>query len=138
MYLDKELFVWTKDRDEPKFKIKGYESETLKGLSFVGISWRKANQIHSWFVKNVQDGEDNCREYGVSVDQLKELYDSVCKVLANHDLSEELLPTRDGFFFGGTDYDEYYYKDLEFTKTELEKLFAADKDNFDYSYRSSW
>ena len=22
--------------------------------------WRKANQIHNWFVENVQDGEDDC------------------------------------------------------------------------------
>lgn len=24
--------------------------------------WRKANQIHDWFVKNVQDGIDECQE----------------------------------------------------------------------------
>ena len=22
--------------------------------------WRKANQIHNWFVENIQDGEDDC------------------------------------------------------------------------------
>ena len=35
--------------------------------------WRKANQIHNWFVNNVQDGEDDCDIYEVTKDQLKEL-----------------------------------------------------------------
>ncbi len=35
--------------------------------------WRKANHIHKWFVDNVQDGEDDCREYYVSIKQLHEL-----------------------------------------------------------------
>jgi len=35
--------------------------------------WRKANQIHNWFVDNVQGGDDDCREYGVSIEHLKEL-----------------------------------------------------------------
>ena len=40
--------------------------------------WRKANAIHKWFVDNVQGGEDDCREYPVSNDQLIELRDT-CK-----------------------------------------------------------
>ena len=28
--------------------------------------WRKSNQIHKWFVDNVQGGEDNCGDYYVS------------------------------------------------------------------------
>lgn len=43
--------------------------------------WRKANQIHSWFVKNVQDGEDNCQEAYVSKEQLEELK-SLCEKLS--------------------------------------------------------
>lgn len=35
--------------------------------------WRKANQIHHWFVENVQEGGDDCGEYVVSRDQLKSL-----------------------------------------------------------------
>lgn len=40
--------------------------------------WRKANAIHKWFVDNVQDGVDDCKEYWVSIEQLKELL-SLCK-----------------------------------------------------------
>ena len=34
--------------------------------------WRKANQIHKWFVDNVQDGVDDCGEYKVTKEQLIE------------------------------------------------------------------
>ena len=35
--------------------------------------WRKANQIHGWFVKNVQDEEDDCGYYEVSKEDLEGL-----------------------------------------------------------------
>lgn len=37
------------------------------------------------------------------------------KVLCNHDLANELLPTADGFFFGGTEYGASYLNQLQFT-----------------------
>jgi hypothetical protein len=42
--------------------------------------WRKANQIHNWFVENVQDGNDDCKDYYVSRKQLEELRDT-CKAV---------------------------------------------------------
>lgn len=58
-------------------------------------------------------------------------------------VAEELLPTTSGFFFGGTDYDNYYFEDLKRTKEELEKLFKLieEKDeykNLEFYYHSSW
>ena len=40
--------------------------------------WRKANQIHNWFVENCQDGIDNCEEHYVPTEKLQELLD-ICK-----------------------------------------------------------
>ena len=42
-----------------------------------------------------------------------DIIDCCKRVLENHDLAEELLPTREGFFFGSTEYDEYYFNDVE-------------------------
>ena len=42
--------------------------------------WRKANQIHKWFVDNCQKGVDDCRDSYVGHDQLKELLDICVKV----------------------------------------------------------
>lgn len=101
--------------------------------------WRKCNQIHNWFVKNVQNGVDDCRETYVSKEDLIDLYNVVCEVLNDHSKAEELLPTGSGFFFGSTDYDEYYFGDLEVTKEELEKILAKDNiDEYSFYYRSSW
>ena len=32
--------------------------------------WRKANHIHRWFVLNVQNNEDDCKEHDVTLEQL--------------------------------------------------------------------
>lgn len=40
--------------------------------------WRKANQIHAWFVENVQGGDDDCADYCVSWERLEELL-KVCE-----------------------------------------------------------
>jgi hypothetical protein len=98
--------------------------------------WRKANHIHSWFVNNIQDGYDDCKEYEIDKSDLKKLLDVVNNVINDHSLAEELLPTASGFFFGNTDYDEYYFKSLEYTKDILEKALAC--EDSDFYYHSSW
>ena len=43
--------------------------------------WRKANQIHNWFVENIQDGEDDCDYHReVTKEDLKELLDICYKI----------------------------------------------------------
>lgn len=99
--------------------------------------WRKANQIHNWFVENVQEGNDDCKDYYVSIEQLGELAELCEKVLKDPTLSAELLPTQSGFFYGGTDYDEYYFQDLEETLKIL-KPILSDENTDSYYYTSSW
>lgn len=50
--------------------------------------WRKANQIHKWFVDNCQDGVDDCRQAYVSLNQLKELL-SLCKQIKEKAILKE-------------------------------------------------
>lgn len=96
--------------------------------------WRKANHIHNWFVNNCQGGVDNCQEAYVEHDKIDEIV-SLCKrVLVNHKLAHELLPTTSGFFFGGTEYDEYYFQSLQDTIDMLGNLDY----NSDYYYEASW
>ena len=99
--------------------------------------WRKANQIHSWFVREVQNGNDNCGEYYVSQEQLRELLDLVKRTLAER--NPTLLSPQGGFFFGGTDIDEWYWRGLENTKADLERVFALPQlSDLSFSYSSSW
>lgn len=119
------------------------------------IYWRKANAIHSWFVTHVQNGNDDCAPYPLYEDKLIELRD-VCKSIIEEEkehgrdraieLGKELLPTSDGFFFGDTSYDDYYFDTVEETYDEIVRIIKTDEvapgkgyytDIF-YEYRSSW
>lgn len=83
------------------------------------LYWRKANAIHRWFVEHVQDGNDDCDTYEVTVEQLQELRDLCQKVTDDHALAPSLLPTTGGFFFGSTDYDDWYFDDVSWTAKQL-------------------
>lgn len=62
------------------------------------------------------------------------------EIMENAKLAHELLPTQEGFFFGGTDYDQYYIDDLKHTKEILEVCLAEDKNGGcgTFYYGSSW
>ena len=116
----------------------GFVYETLfKEVAY----WRKANQIHNWFVENLQDGIDECQLTFVDEDSLRELLE-LCKNVSEKrsiEFSKENLPTTSGFFFGDVDYDEYYYSDVELTITKLEEILeATDFDKEVIFYQSSW
>ena len=99
--------------------------------------WRKSNQIHNWFVNNVQKGVDDCGEYYVSKDKLTELREACRKALFNKD-PQELMPV-EGFFFGGTDIDQYYWDDVKATIKKLDKVINhKDFEELSFYYQSSW
>ena len=145
MYLYKKTYVWDDENYEVTVKRNGeihksINPEKIKYIVEEVMYWRKANQIHEWFVNNVQNGNDDCASYHVSVEQLENLKTLCDKVLAekNQVVAEELLPTAEGFFFGSTDYDEYYYSDLEETSKALESILAHYNGNGSFVYESSW
>jgi hypothetical protein len=122
-----------------KDKILKFNPKSISEIIEQVMYWRKANQIHAWFVKNVQNGVDECQRSYVSFEKLKELYDVVCKALDTKDAS--ILPPQSGFFFGSTDVDDYYWQDLEDTKQILEKIIKEDSETpegYSYYYQSSW
>lgn len=113
------------------------DDSPVKEVSIEVGYWRKANHIHDWFVKNVQGGEDECRPHYVSRDHLVELKSLCEKVLADNSQAPALLPTASGFFFGGTDYDEYYFDDCRDTIKIIDSALEL-PDSWDFEYRSSW
>lgn len=113
------------------------DTSPVSEVSIQAVYWRKANAIHKWFVDNVQGGEDDCDNYGVSRDQLEELRTLCGSVIEDHALASTLLPSASGFFFGSTDYDEHYFKDIEYTHKELTKVLALPR-SWEFEYHSSW
>lgn len=127
--------------------------------------WRKFNALHNWIVQNIQDGEDNCQESYIPDEKMEELIETLRKVKSVLETSkttttkvkvgwangeekfadivtytalelEELLPSASGFFFGGTEYDEYYKEEVERTLTLLEEL--TQEEGGDFYYQASW
>lgn len=136
--------------DEPKFTsvieatdmAQFLEPEDSVGL-YVEVPvmyWRKANAIHKWFVDERADGVDNCQPIPVNVSHLEELLGLCDKALANRENAHKYLPTTEGFFFGGIEYDEWYFDGLEYTQRRLRELIPMmERSGNDWAvYQASW
>lgn len=150
MYLTRKTYVknWDHLAPDERFDITvsgpapWIKSARISHIEEEVMYWRKVNAIHRWFVNHVQDGEDDCREYCVSDEQLQELRDSIQTVLKarTKEAAELVLPTQGGFFFGPTEYGDYYWAELERTAQALTALLAevpANDFRSSYYYRSS-
>lgn len=101
--------------------------------------WRKANAIHAWFVREVQDNVDDCGKYPVSREQLEALLSTVSLVIENPELASKVLPPQAGFFFGPTEYDDWYWNSLKHTKEALSRTLSEPETMWkEYYYHSSW
>lgn len=179
MYLSRTLRLrgyGDADTLTPALKAAGYAGPVADGANFGHIRfyvayWRKANAIHKWFVDNVQGGRDDCGEYYVTCDKLRELL-ALCekvldvaivsegqpvqsgtiyrpgkdpepqftegRALLNGEEVHALLPTQGGFFFGSTDYDEWYIRDVESTVEQIRTILADPECPIGFEYSSSW
>jgi hypothetical protein len=97
--------------------------------------WRKAWAIHKWFVREIQSGEDDCKDYYVGRDTLIELRNLCQQALDNPEDATSLLPDE---YFGDGDTEWHTYQ-LTHTITQLDKVLNNSKfDGWDFQYSSSW
>ena len=151
MYLTKRTYVknWNHKNDKHSVSVKlngkkrkDIQPERVSEIVEDVMYWRKANHIHNWFVSNCQGGVDECQEARVSLDQLKELSELCKKVVDKKDPS--LMETVQGFFFGSTDYDQYYYDMCTETHEVIENIVKEMEDepkdvySATFYYQSSW
>ena len=118
-------------------------------IEYTAVYWRKANQIHGWFVNTLADGVDECQEMYVSRDALvllhntcKELLDAKAEGKDNVDeLAMELLPPMGGFFFGTYEIDKWYWGDIQHTYDSLTELLDEIPEGswkHHVTYQASW
>lgn len=153
MYLTKETYIGAKyEHRKVKGKIEiAIDSEIMpielnrvESITEQVGCWRKANQIHAWFVENVQAGIDECQTAPVSKDHLIELLGLCQRVKDEHSLAGELLPPQSGFFFGTTELGEWYWQDIDDTISILSPILAGwpnrDSKNYppEFYYHASW
>jgi hypothetical protein len=116
------LDMWLYDKDENEI-----------------MYWRKANQIRGWLAdRGIINDDDNCVDRLVKLRDLKELVNDCKKILENHSLAESLMPCSSGFFYGGYDYDEYYYLQLQQTVDKLDPIIQSAGEHDHYIYSDWW
>lgn len=161
-------FVELYNKQEGNFEQLRGSLKQLNKISLELAYWRKANAIHRWFVFRVGDGDNDtdievsylqlrrlynlCKKVlneSILVDGLVsngkifkdgEMYEQkiVGKIIKNPEIAKELLPTQEGFFFGSTEYDEWYLQTLQDTMNQLEPILEEYSEDDWFTYNSSW
>lgn len=92
--------------------------------------FRKVNFLVAFFEKK---GMDVNNQIPILFDKetAEELLNLCNQVLKDHSKAEELLPTMDGFFFGNTEYDKYYFNDVRVVKRWIENTLLPEFNNLD-------
>jgi hypothetical protein len=101
--------------------------EKLKELLGLCYKVRKVAKIEKGLVQNGSRSTDTGWEPIMEEGEL----------ITNPEEVAAILPTASGFFFGSTDYDQYYMFDIYNTITILEKVLE-DKTSGEYYYSASW
>lgn len=167
MYLDAEVYAskFTAKRlaldldtlTEKHFGLKRDPEGSLLQQATLSVRvgyWRKANAIHGWFVRECQEGKDECQRTLVPSEKLAVLHQLCVKAsdaLTRGDKDEvlRLLPPVPGFFFGSTDIDDWYKGDLDRTIEIINGALAArdkflreqgadDRGEVEFYYHASW
>ncbi len=143
MYAYRRLYTrkWNHEKADEQYAVTvtcggkpvaGIDQDRISSVNEEVMYWRKANHIHGWFVDNVQNGFDECKEAIVPMEQLIELRDICSRVLdaskvvngeiVDARVAHELLPRREGFFFGSMSYDEQYIDDVKRTRDWIHRM----------------
>lgn len=159
---DKLISVFKNPETGEPVDVSGYADYSFNEWLY----WRKFNALHHWFVYHYDGEEDDCEPHSVSVGDMFNLMDILEEVMSykkylepipgidnNEDgywkeIRDEnvcehldnLLPTQSGFFFGSTDYDNWYFDNAERTLNALKEVEDDMKSGEieKFIYRASW
>jgi len=141
MYLEGRKHLYTEDNDPLQdllMKMYGLKYKP-SSVSYELGYWRKFNALHALFQRKLTEQSDKEEECGsdtwVSDETFNDIVNILKEISKDHNKAEELMPPSEGFFFGSTEYDDYYYEQLEKTITLFEKII---KEGHDLYYSASW
>lgn len=101
-------------------------------IEFKVVYWRKAWQIHDFFIDHTSDPEDGT-SFFIERELIMDLYDKVCTILKEPERALEIIPD--------TCADDWYFSQIKNTKVSLEKLFNSEfwiDDFYEFYYEASW
>ena len=125
--------------------IQFFDAQRCEGSPHVYVEicvayWRKANAVHKWFIDNCANGIDDCSPVRVTREQLVKLRDLAMQAVREPAMAGDVLPTQAGFFFGSTEYDEWYMEDMKNTVSQLDDILRSTPEDswVDFIYHPSW
>jgi hypothetical protein len=121
----KENNINVNDIDQVCNALKGREED---------LYFRKVNFLYKYFEDSLENELCLCTKT-----EIKDIIDRCTEVLNknNEATSKELLPTTNGFCFGSTKYDKWYYYDVNIVKESLENIYQH-LDDEDYIFWEFW
>jgi hypothetical protein len=98
---------------------------------------RKENHIQCYMEGEVGEVE-NCAYLPLEREHIERLVERLTKVRDDHSQAGVLLPTQAGFFFGNTDFDEWYFSDVESELKEFTEILEHWDPSAVYVYWAWW
>ena len=130
-------FKYTKmcDSIKPYSEVENFFNEFKKWyFAPTDAYFYKVNVVYNFFEHKLVD--EQCF---VTLSDINELIQRAEEVLEDKSRAAELLPTRSGFFFGSTDYNDYYFDNLKKIIDTMEKLKTDYNEDTDIIFVSmSW
>ena len=83
--------------------------------------FRKVNFVFHYFDETIKKMHDQWFSFATAED-IDDLIWRCEQVLKDHNKAHELLPTQSGFFFGSTDYDDWYFDDVKDCLRQMRKF----------------
>lgn len=102
--------------------------------------FRKVNFLVKFFEDRGFD-TPNQTPLKISRKDAEELLDRCNKVLEDHSLAKDLLPTMEGFFFGSIEYDNYYFEDVKYVRYFVKNTLLPEFDKLESNetiYFETW
>lgn len=131
------------EKPEIQEQLKALQKEYEEVRPYKEVAYfRKANLLVRYF-----NYKENCTYQELSKEKVESLVEDCQKVLDLYqkyqgeditDKLEELLPTTSGFFFGRTDYDKWYFKDVENVLNEFTKILTTTNWRSEIVYLYCW
>lgn len=87
--------------------------------------FRKVNFLVKFMEDYYGKEVENCVPFEINKGGILALKNRCAKVLKDHTLAKELLPTQEGFFFGNTDYNDAYYKDVALVLDKCDEILEC-------------
>lgn len=85
--------------------------------------WRKFNALHSYIVNSFADGVDECQDIVLWEQDIKRILETLKSLTPEN--ASVVMPPKDGFFFGSTDIDEWYWRDVGYSIKVFEKILKV-------------